>query len=222
MARKEKRPPIDDIEEFGIEFMRQRVKQIFRDHPDDYIDKLEEIGFTYCDDEGDKEEIEELAAEPETRRQWDLVAYFEGQGKPTKKIFEKFSEEKASENPNYPLIRRYFRQANQNLKGLLIHGLDHYPGRIDLLDDLAYYHEFEQSLAILIKYYIRACLGQANLDTFTLLAQDFFYATHPDGYEAYHALREVLEPGTQKRKIIDFLIVEEEEAANKRSQSIEF
>jgi len=41
MAKKDKKPPIDDIEEFEIEFVRQRVRQIFRDHPDDPIGKLE-------------------------------------------------------------------------------------------------------------------------------------------------------------------------------------
>jgi len=55
-------------------------------------------------------------------------------------------------------------------------------------------------------------VNQVNLETFTELAQDFYYATNPDGYEALYALRELFEPHTEKRKIIDFLISEEEEA----------
>ncbi|MCX5855707.1 MAG: hypothetical protein NTZ24_14235, partial [Deltaproteobacteria bacterium] len=113
--------------------------------------------------------------------------------------------------PNLPLIRKYFKRTNRQLKALLIYGLDHYPGRIDLLSDLTYFHEFENILTTLIAYYTRACVNQVKLGTFTELAQDFYYATNPDGYEALYALRELFEPHTEKRKIIDFLISEEEE-----------
>jgi hypothetical protein len=41
-------------------------------------------------------------------------------------------------------------------------------------------------------------------------------------HEAYYALRELFEPGTEKRKIIDFIIFEEEEAQKKSSQPIDF
>jgi len=41
---------------------------------------------------------------------------------------------------------------------------------------------------------------------------DLYYSTNPDGYEAYYALREMFEPASNKRKIIDFLIAEEDEA----------
>ncbi|MGD9160767.1 MAG: hypothetical protein PVG39_20280 [Desulfobacteraceae bacterium] len=92
---------------------------------------------------------------------------------------------------------KYFRTANQNLKALLIYGLDHYPGRIDLLDDLAFFHEFVNILSILIKYYTQACFNQGNLNTFSELVQDFYYATNPDGYEPYYALRDLFEPETE-------------------------
>jgi hypothetical protein len=184
---------------------------------------LEELGFKYFeDDDDDIEEIEERNAKPENQRQRNLVAYFENKNKLSGKIFECFSEEKASDNPNFPLIRKYFRKANQNLKALLIYGLDHYPGRIDLLSDLTIFHEFENILSILISYYTRACVDQQNLETFTELAKDFYYSTKPDGYEALFALRELFEPDTDKRKIIEFLILEEEEIDRKSSRPIEF
>ena len=91
------------------------------------------------------------------------------------------------------------------------YGLDNYPGRIDLLSDLSFFHEFENILSILISYCTRACVDQENLDTFSELARDFYYATNPDGYEAYYALRELFAPESDKRKIIDFLMAEEEE-----------
>jgi hypothetical protein len=43
------------------------------------------------------------------------------------------------------------------------------------------------------------------------LDKDFYSSTKPDGYEAYYALRELFGPETDKRKIIDFLMAEEEE-----------
>jgi hypothetical protein len=103
-----------------------------------------------------------------------------------------------------------------------LYGLDEYPGRIDLLSDLSFFHEFENILSILISYYMKACVDQNNLDTFTELAKNFNYCTKPDGYEAYHALRELFESETDKRKIIDFLIADEEEADKENSQPIGF
>lgn len=141
-----------------------------------------------------------------------MVAYFEGEEDASEMIFTAFLTERYAKRPNLPLIRKYFKKANQKLKALLIYGLDHYPSRIDLLSDLTYFHEFENILTTLISYYSRACVNQVNMKTFTELAQDFYYATNPDGYEALYALRELFEPHTEKRKIIDFLISEEGEA----------
>jgi len=85
---------------------------------------------------------------------------------------------------------------------------------------LAFFHEFENILSILINYYTQACIDQGNLDIFSELAKDFYYSTNPDGYEAYYVLRELFEPDTEKRKIIELLIAEEEQAANEASQQI--
>jgi len=75
---------------------------------------------------------------------------------------------------------------------------------------LGYFHEFENLLSVLITYYTQACVDQENMETFSELAQDFYYATVPDGYEALYALRDLFEPGTDKRQIIDLLIAKEE------------
>ena len=222
MSKKDKESGRDDYEKLKNEIIRDKVSEIFRNHSKGHIAKMEEIGFEYFEDDDDHEEIEERNAEPENQRQRDLVAYFENKKELSKKIFESYSEEKAAENPNYPLIRKYFKKANKNLKSLLLYGLDNYPGRIDLLSDLSFFHEFENILSILISYYTQACVDQGNLDTFTELAKDFYYSTNPDGYEAYYALRELFEPETDKRKIIDFLMAEEEKAEKKASQQIDF
>jgi hypothetical protein len=196
------------------------VKKIFRNHPKDYIARLEEIGFVYHEEE-DYEAIEERNAEPANRNQRELVLYFENKLQLSKKLFETYLQEKDAEHPNYPLFRRYFKQANQNLKALIIYGLDHYPGRIDLLSDLAFFHEFENILSTLITHYTSACMQQENLETFTELVRDFYDCTDPDDYDALHALRELFLPGTDKRKVIDFLIAEEDRIVKEALQSIE-
>ena len=211
MGKKDKDSLLDEYGKAKIEIIHEKVKEIFRNHPKEYIAKLEDLGFAYFEDDEDSEEIEERNARPENRRQKDIVAFFENKKKLSEEIFESYCEEKDAENPNYPLIRKYFKEANKNLKSLLLYGLDNYPGRIDLLSDLSFFHEFENVLSILIGYYTRACIDQGNLDTFSELAKDFYYSTNPDGYEAYYALRELFEPYTDKRKIIDFLMAEEEE-----------
>jgi hypothetical protein len=211
MGKKHKDTVIKDYGKAKSEIIHEKVKEIFRNHPKEYIAKLEELGFAYFEDDEDSEEIEERNARPEHQRQRDLVAYFENKKKLSEEIFESYCEEKDAENPNYPLIRKYFKAANRNLKSLLLYGLDNHPGRIDLLSDLSFFHEFENILGILISYYTRACVVQGNLDTFTELAKEFYFSTIPDGYEAYYALRELFGPETDKRKIIDFLMAEEEE-----------
>jgi hypothetical protein len=221
MGKKDVDPVLDEYEKLKSEIIHDQVNEIFRNHPKDYIAKMEELGFEYFEDD-DCEEIEEKNARPENQRQRDLVAYFEGREKLSETIFESYSEEKTTENPNYPLIRKYYKKANKNLKTLLLYGLDNYPSRIDLLSDLAFFHEFENILNILINYYTQACIAQENLETFSELAKEFYYSTNPDGYEAYYALRELFKPETDKRKIIDFLITEDEDGKTSASQPIEF
>jgi hypothetical protein len=214
MSKKKKDPTIEAYEKLKNEIIIEKVDEVFRTQPDNYISALEEIGFKYYDDDDDMEEMEEANAKPENQNQKDLVAYFEGQKELSDKILQTFLEERDTENPNLPLIRKYFKKANQNLKSLILFGLDHYPEKIELLSDLGFFHEFENILSTLITYYTQACVDQENLETFSELAQDFYNTTIPDGYEALYALRDLFEPGTDKRKVIDFLIDEEEGAKN--------
>ena len=211
MSKKKKDPVIEDYEKLKNEIMVEKVDEIFRTQPDNYISALEEIGFTYYEDDDD-EETEEANAKPENQNQKDLVAFFKGEMELSDRILQIFFEERDAENPNLPLIRKYFKKANPNLKSLILYGLDHYPDNLDLLSDLGYFHEFGNILSVLITYYTQACVDQENMETFSELAQDFYYATVPDGYEALYALRELFEPGTGKRKVIDILIDEEEGA----------
>ena len=214
-------PVLENHKRLQSEIIGDKVGKIFRAHPHDYVAEMEKLGFTYCEDETEDEEREERNAHPENQRQQNLAAYFEG-GKPlSEEIFADYSEEKASEQPNYPLMRRYYKAANKHLKSLLRYGLEHHPGRIDLLSDLAFFHEFENCLKLLISHYTRACVEQENIETFTELAKDFYYSTSPDGYEAYHALRELFGPETAKRKIIDTLTAADEENSKDYSRPLD-
>ena len=221
MSKKKKDPTIEAYEKLKNEIIIEKVDEVFRTQPDNYISALEEIGFKYYDDGDDMEEMEEANAKPENQNQKDLVAYFEGQKELSDKILQTFLEERDTENPNLPLIRKYFKKANQNLKSLILFGLDHNPGKIELLSDLGFFHEFENILSTLITYYTQACVDQENLETFSELAQDFYNTTIPDGYEALYALRDLFETGTDKRKVIDFLI-DEEEGAKKDIGPVKF
>jgi len=220
MGKKDKKSVLDDFDKLKSEILHDKVSDILRDHPEEYIAKMKELGFEYFEDDSDNEAIEERNAKPENQRQRELVAYFENKTELSEYVFECFSEEKYSGCPNFSLIRKYYKKANPNLKALLLYGLDYYPGRIDLLSDLAFFHEFESILSILISYYTRACVDQQNLETFAELAKDFYYSTSPDGYEALYALRDLFEAGTDKRKIIELLISAEDE--RNYSQPIDF
>jgi hypothetical protein len=220
-AAQDNDPVLEDHERLQSEIVSDNVGKIFRTHPHDHVAEMEKLGFTYCEDDTEDEEREERNARPENQRQRELVAYFEGRKPLSEEIFAGYSEEKAAEEPNYPLIRRYYKAANKHFKALLLYGLEHHPGRIDLLSDLAFFHEFENCLRLLISHYARACMEQGNLDTFTELAKDFYYSTSPAGYEAYQALRELFGPETAKRKIIDSLIAAEKEGAGESSRPLE-
>ncbi len=213
MAEQNKKPDdafLDDFDEIEDEIIRDKVCEVFRNNPNNPMEALEEIGFTWYDDEYASEEDEENSAVPENRNQEDLVAFLQSGEEPSDGILEIFLAEKASDTSNLPLFRKYFKEANYNLKALILWGLDQYPERIDLLQDLGFFHEFSNILGTLIEYYTRACENQENLDTFTDLAQEFYYTTQPDGYDAYHALRNVFPVGSAKRAILDFLITEED------------
>ena len=91
-----------------------------------------------------KSHTEEKKAKPENENQRNLVAYFEGKRDPSETILTTFLAEREAERPNLPLIRKYFKQANQKLKALILYGLDNYPARLDLLSDLSFFHEFQK------------------------------------------------------------------------------
>jgi hypothetical protein len=207
MTKKKDKNSLDEYRKIKDEMIVDKVNEIFRKYPDNYIQKLEEIGFEYHEEE-DYEKIEEDKATPQNDRQEYLVAYFDGGHELSEKTLHVYLEERDSEHPNYPLIRKYFKAANQRLKDLLLFGLDQDPINIDLLNDLAFFHEFRKILEELVNRFISACRQEKNLLNFSEIVQDFYYATEPDSYDALSKLNELFSPDTEKGKNIEFIAVE--------------
>ena len=64
MSNKKKNPILEDSEKLRDEIIFDKVNEIFRTRPNDYISALREIGFEYHEDD-DYEEREEKEAIPE-------------------------------------------------------------------------------------------------------------------------------------------------------------
>lgn len=64
MSKRKKYPVIKDYEKLRDEIVFDKVNEIFRTQPDNYIAPLEEIGFEYHE-EDDYDETEERNARPE-------------------------------------------------------------------------------------------------------------------------------------------------------------
>lgn len=220
MTKKRKSPVLNDYLKIKDEMLIEKVDEIFRTQPDNYVSAMEEIGFEWNEEE-DFEKAEEDAAKPENQKQKCLVDYFEGKEKLSDRILAVYCSEYDAEHPNYALVRKYFKKANSSLKALLLFGLDQRPTSIDLLSDLAYFHEYENLLRELIARYTLACEKEDDLSRFSEIAQDFYYATTPDGYDAFHALRELFSSNSQKRENIEFLIAEHKDS-KMNDQAISF
>jgi hypothetical protein len=211
MKKKDKKETINDLYKLKNEIAFDKVSEVLKNNPENYKEELAKIGFQWFDDEYPDEIEEENNAVPENRNQEFLVAYFNGDVELSNSVIETFLAEKHSDEPNFALIRRYFRQGNQHLKSLIYRGLEINPTDIGFLNDLSFFHEFHPMLGELIRRYTDSCRLQQNLETFRELARDFYCNTAADGYEAYHALKEIYASDTQKGMIIDHLIQAEKE-----------
>ena len=174
-----------------------QVNEIIKNHPRDYRERLEAIGYVWQDDEYDalyEEEIrEEALAVPQTENQQRLIRFLDNGGRITRQMVDAYLVERYSETPNLPLIRKYFRRANPHLKALLLKALAANPTDADLLDDLSYFSEFDSMLGELIQFYTDACIKETDMDRFSLLAQDFHMNTFDQGFDALHELTTIFQ-----------------------------
>lgn len=207
MGKKKEDSFLNDYQKIKNEMVFEKVDFFLKNQPGNFREALEEIGFEYYEEE-DFEEKEENNAIPQNSNQKYLVSYFDGKKELSEKTLQIFDAERDAQHPNYPLIRKYFKKANKNLKALLLYGLDQRPTHVQLLCDLAYYHEFENLLNELILRFSIACSNENNLLNFSEIAQEFYYATIPDGYDALYFLKELFPSHTEKGKNIRLLIAE--------------
>jgi hypothetical protein len=193
----------DDFEKLKRELIFERVSKAIEKDPKNWTSQLEDLGFQWFDDEDDQEEVEEELAKPENVNQEFLVGYFEGYINLSDQVLYSFFAEKNSSTPNYPLIRKYFKKGNENLRRLLIYGLEKTPTDIDLLNDLGFFSEFRNILGDLIQFYLKACKEEKDMSKFEELVRDFYYYTEPDGFDALYEIEHQIPPESDKRKIIE-------------------
>ena len=220
MGKKKEDSFLNGYQKIKNEMVFEKADNILKNKPGNYPEALEEIGFEYYEEENFEEKDEDEAI-PQNFNQKYLVSYFDGKKELSEKTLQIFEAERNAQHPNYPLIRKYFKKANKNLKTLILYGLDQQPTHVQLLCDLAYYHEFENILKELISRFTIACSKENNLLNFSEIAQEFYYATSPDGYDALYFLKELFPPNTEKGKNIRFLIAELTKE-NDTSQQINF
>jgi len=189
------------VETDDMEDRVAQVAEIFRNYPQEYRQRLEQAGFVWQDDETDllieEEAEEERLAVPETENQRYLVHFLDYGGAVTRQVFDAYLQERYTQTPNLPLIRKYFKQANANLKAILLAGLSLNPTDLDLLDDLSYFSEFDSMLGELIHFYKDACMLETDMERFSLLAQDFHMNTYDQGFDALYELHTLFQSGTK-------------------------
>ena len=209
-----------EFKELKTELLFEQVSAAVKDHPKEWRHKLEELGFEWHDDEGDEEQDikEENESKPKNRNQETLVAYFEGEIPLSDHLFELFEKETTSDNANGPLLRKYFKRGNKNLKKLILSALSEYPTNERYLLDLVYFHEHNNSLKELIDAYQIACIKEDSLIAFEDLARNFWFSTASDDYDALYALNDLLKNDSDKLSIVEKLLKEREEG----EEDIEF
>jgi hypothetical protein len=191
-------PEIEDacseflVEKVEREFRMAQVDEIMKNHPVDWRDRLEDVGFAWYEDDYDmlyeEEEKEEALAVPETENQRHLIQFLDSGGPVTQRVLDAYLHERYAEDSNTPLVRKYFKKANPHLKAILLRALELNPTDVDLLDDLSYFSEFDSMLGELICFYTDACMKETNMERFSLLAQDFHMNTCEHGYDALQEL----------------------------------
>jgi hypothetical protein len=208
----------DNFEKIMRKLKFQQVSDAIRKNPKSWVGKLEDLGFSWFDDDEDMEEAEENAAKSENLNQELVVAYFDGHVELSDQVLDSYLAEKDSPEPNYPLIRKYYKKGNANLKKLLLLGLEKMPTDVGLLSDLGFFHEYSTILDELIHLYLKACEEEQDMDKFRELVSDFYCNTVDDGFDALYELAQKFSPDSNKGMIVQKIVDE----LNSESDGIQF
>lgn len=201
---------LKEYQKMKTELLFEQVRKVIKDNPPDWRNQLEMIGFKWHEEEenDNKEITEENRALPDNENQKYLVSYFEGNLPLDENLLSIFTQEKNSNQPNYPLFGRYFRKGNDRLKALIVFALSKYPTDESYLWDLVFFHEHKNILKEVITAYIVACTKEQDLNNFEKLSRNFWYYTAADEYDALYALQEVFSENLEKIAIIENIIKE--------------
>ena len=191
-----------EYEEIKNELLIDKVSDVIKKNPKNWRNNMEEIGFTWIDDSQEKIE-EEKNANPMNVNQEYLVAYFEDKIEFSNKLIATFIEETESENPNYPLFRKYFKVGNTRLLHILISGLSNLPTNQVLLSGLSYFHENRNILTRIVSAYTEACNEEKNAKRFKELCIDFINDVDHDGYDALAELKLTFQNNREKYQTLE-------------------
>jgi hypothetical protein len=196
---------LKEYQKIKTELLFEQVNKVIKDNPRDWRNQLEMLGFEWYEEDydDDKDIAEENKALPDNENQKSLVSYFEGNLPLDENLLSKYVQEKYSDQPNYPLFRRYFRKGNDKLKALIVFALAKYPTDKGYLGDLVFFHEHNTILKEVIAAYITACTQEQDLNNFEKLSRNFWYHTAADGYDALYTLRELFSENPEKMASIE-------------------
>lgn len=166
--------------------------------------RLFDLGFQFFDDDDydASEIIEERNAKPENEQQSLLVSFLDGKAAPSSTYLKAYLAERESDTFNEPLLRKYFKAANPQLKALILYGLNADPASLVLLNDLSFFNEFDLHLNELIAFYLKACGHTENILLFEEIVKDFYMATVGYGYDPIHTLLSNSDIGSEKEKAV--------------------
>jgi hypothetical protein len=148
-----------------------------------------------------------------------LTDYFNGFMELSEDILDAFIVERDSDEPNYPLIRKYFKQGNDRLKELLLAGLSRKPTDITFLGDLCFFHSHKNILSTLLPVFKLACVEEQDSNHFGDIAKLFYFETEPDGYDALYELLTMFDQQSDKGNILKEI---SKEVNSKQDDDIEF
>lgn len=166
--------------------------------------KLLEMGFEYVEEErDDTEKYEENNATPVYKRQEVIVKYFEHKCDLSPDVIQNFLIEIENEEPNYPLLRKYFKQGGTHIVKLLQDSLVLYPRRESLLNALAYFSVYNNNIfSNLIKAYNFACKTEHDLKLFKKIVKSFYINVSAYNYDVFLSLKELCKDNKQKLNIL--------------------
>ena len=195
--------PQNDPKRFHDQLVMERVSKTLKESTDFHPDTLTPLGFNFIDDDSETKEIEEeRKALPQNTIEKDLINYLEGQSQPSQEQIDHLTAIKTHKEPNYPLIRKYFKQGNEQLLKLLLYALEKQPTNTELLKDLHYFHQHRNIHFEIVRCYLRACKEEKDLAIFEDLAEDFIHATKGTNFDALHQLKYAFPNDTEKGCLI--------------------